>query len=305
MNAVVALAVAAVAGVGAGQTVTMERSVVVTGTSRGIGRATALRLARAGFEVFGTVRSADDATRLEHECDGSVRSVQINLADDSSIQEAIDLLASFGVEALHGLVNVAAADGRAVPLECVTRADLDKHFAVTATGTAILTASMIPLLRIRGGRVVNVGGGALPMPLFGAAFAAKQALETMSDVLRVELAEHGIRVSVVEPAMTRWEDVDAQLATYDEALDQGVDAVSEGDRVRYRRAADALKKLNRRMLERGAAAEDVAATIERALTTRRPRARYYCGVEQKFAAVLARVAPTFVTDRVLRTLARL
>jgi NAD(P)-dependent dehydrogenase (short-subunit alcohol dehydrogenase family) len=284
----------------------MQRVVLVTGTSRGIGRATALRLARAGFQVFATVRSVDDASsRLEHESKGSVRAVELDLAEDESIREAVGLLASCGVEALHGLVNVAAADGRAVPLECVTRADLDKHFAVTATGTAIVTAAMIPLLRVQRGRVVNLGGGALAMPLFGAAFVAKQALETMSDVLRVELAGYGIRVSVVEPSMTRWEDAEAQLAAYDGALDQGVAAVRESEQARYRRAADALKTLNRRMLDRGAAAEDVAATIERALTTRRPRSRYYCGAQQKFAAVLSRAAPAFVRDRVLRSLVRL
>jgi NAD(P)-dependent dehydrogenase (short-subunit alcohol dehydrogenase family) len=231
--------------------------------------------------------------------------VQLDLADDTSIHEAIGLLASLGVDALHGLVNVAAADGPAVPLECATRAELDKHFGVTVTGTAILTASMIPLLRIGRGRVVNLGAGAVPMPLLGAAFAAKQALETLSDVLRMELAGHRIRVSVVEPGMTRWEDAEAQLAAYDEALNQGVAAVPESERARYRRAANAFKQLNRRMLDRGAAADDVAITIERALTTRRPRARYYCGIEQNLAAVLSLVAPTFVIDRMLRTLVRL
>src|SRR6478672_2250220 len=134
---------------GAWQTGAMERVVVVTGTSRGIGRATALRLAGAGFRVFGTVRRAEDESRLERDSDGSVQAVQLDLADDSSIQEATGRLAAAGVKDLYALVNVAAAEGRAVPLECVTRADLDKHLAVTATGTAILTASMIPLLRNR------------------------------------------------------------------------------------------------------------------------------------------------------------
>jgi NAD(P)-dependent dehydrogenase (short-subunit alcohol dehydrogenase family) len=283
----------------------MERVVVVTGSSRGIGRATALRLASRGFRVFGTVRSADDAARLENESDGSVRAVRLDLGDDASIQDATHRLVSLGVEGLNGLVNVAAADGRSIPLECVTRADLDVHFGVTVIGTAVLTASMIPLLRSRRGRIVNVGAGALPMPLLGCSFAAKQALETMSDVLRVELARQGIRVSVVEPGMTRWEDTDAQLAAYADALDRGVAAVGDSERDRYRRAADRLQGLNQRLLNRGARAENVAATIERALTARRSRPRYYCGAEQKLAAWLKRAAPTAITDRVLRTLVRL
>jgi hypothetical protein len=59
------------------------------------------------------------------------------------------------------------------------------------------------------------------------------------------------------------------------------------------------------MLDRAAAAEDVAATIERALSATHPRARYYCGTEQKLAAVLAHVAPPFVTDRLVRRMIRL
>ena len=288
-----------------GQNDRMERVILVTGASRGIGRATALRLARAGFRVFGTVRNADDAARLEHDSGGSIRVVQLDLAEDPSIRAADDFLMSLRVDALQGLVNVAAAHGRAVPLEALTRDDLDDHFRVTVAGTALLTASMIPRLRVGKGRVVNVGGGALSMPLFGTAYMAKHGLESMSDVLRIELAGYGVFVSVVEPGMTRWDDAEAQRVAYDEALDQGVGALPYDEQARYARAADALKRLNRRMLDRGASAEDVAATIERALTTRRPRARYYCGLQQKLAAILSRGAPTLATDRLLRRIAGL
>jgi NAD(P)-dependent dehydrogenase (short-subunit alcohol dehydrogenase family) len=278
---------------------------MVTGTSRGIGRATALRLARHGFRVFGTVRTAEDATSLERASDGAVRAVRLDLADDTSIRAATDRMAHLGVENLHGLVNAAAAHGHAVPLEVVTRADLDTQFAVTITGASVLTASMVPLLRRVRGRVVNVGAGALSMPLLGTAFAAKYALEAISDVLRIELAAVGIRVIVVEPGMTRWEDVEAQRDAYDQAVDLGVGRVREGDRVRYGRAAKALKQLNRRLLERGGAAEDVAATIERALASKRPRPRYYCGAQPRLGALLSRAVPTAIKDRALRKMVRL
>jgi NAD(P)-dependent dehydrogenase (short-subunit alcohol dehydrogenase family) len=287
------------------QTCSMERFVVVTGTSRGIGRATALRLARHGYQVFGTVRSEDDATSLEGESGGSVRALRLDLTDDEAIREGVDRLSRSGVDVLHGLINVAAAGGRAVPLEAATREDLDRQFAVTVAGTAILTGAMVPLLSRGRGRVVNVGSGAISMPLLGTTFAAKQALEALSDVLRIELAAVGIPVIVVVPGMTRWHDIEAQRMAYDQAIDEGIAAVRDSERARYSRTAAAFKQLNRRMLDRGAAAEDVAATIERALTTRLPRARYYCGIEQKFAAALSRVMPAFITDRVVRRTARI
>jgi NAD(P)-dependent dehydrogenase (short-subunit alcohol dehydrogenase family) len=279
--------------------------VVVTGASRGIGRAAALRLSDRGFAVFATVRSESDALSLEEKSEGSIRTLRLDLADDTSIHEVADALSRAGVEALGALVNVAAPQGRAVPLEAVTRADLDEHFAVTGAGTMMLTASLIPLLKAGGGRIVNVGAGALAMPFLGAGFAAKHALETMSDVLRVELAETGIRVVVVEPGMTRWQDVGAQRAAYDAALDLGVAAVPESERARYRRSAEAFKRVNGRMLDRGADADDVATTIERALVSRHPKTRYHCGFAQRFAATLSRVAPMALTDRVVRRMVRL
>ena len=278
---------------------------MVTGASRGIGRATALRLSDRGFAVFAAVRRDSDAVSLEDQSEGSIQTLRLDLGDDTSIHEVADALSRAGVEALGALVNVAAAQGRAVPLEAVTRADLDEHFTVTGAGTMVLTASLIPLLKAGGGRVVNVGAGALAMPFLGSGFAAKHALETMSDVLRVELAETGIRVVVVEPGMTRWQDVGAQRAAYDAALDQGVAAVDESERARYRRSAEAFKRVNGRMLDRAADADDVAAIIERALVSRRPKARYHCGFAQRFAATLSQVAPVAVTDRVVRRMVRL
>src|SRR5262249_55340774 len=158
-----------------------------------------------------------------------------------SIATACVELRTKGVEALAGLVNVAAAAGDAVPLEATTREDLDAQFAVTVTGTALWTAALLPSLLAGAGRVINVGAGALSMPLLGTTFAAKHALESLSDVQRMELAATGIAVIVVEPAMTRWDDVDAQRHAYAEALDRGTARVSNADRVRYQRAADKLK----------------------------------------------------------------
>ena len=283
----------------------VRKVVVVTGASRGIGRATALRLSERGFTVFAAVRDPVDGTSLKEASHGSIRVLCLDLADDTSIDGVVDPLKAAGVDALQGLVNVAAAQGRAVPMEAVTRVDLDEHFAVTGAGTMVLTASLLPLLRGGLGRVVNVGAGSLAMPFLGAGFAAKHALETMSDVLRVELARTGIRVVVVEPGMTRWDDVDAQRAAYDAALDFGVAAVPERERTRYRRAAEAFKRMNRRMLERGAAADDVAAMIERALLARHPKARYHCGLPQRFSAMLSRIAPTSMVDRLVRRMIRL
>jgi NAD(P)-dependent dehydrogenase (short-subunit alcohol dehydrogenase family) len=121
----------------------------------------------------------------------------------------------------------------------------------------------------------------------------------MTDVLRIELRRAGVRVAIVEPGMTRWEDTEAQLAHYDRALDEGVRTVPPEDRTRCEAAVRRLKALNRRLLSRAAPAEAVAAVIHRALLAGRPKARYHCGWEQKLAAALERFAGPRLRDAIV------
>jgi len=277
-----------------------ERFVVITGTSRGIGRAAALRLAAAGMSVIAGVRNREDGARLESEAKGRLTSTIIDIGRDESIANAAEVIREMvGTRGLFGLVNNAAGAGRGSPMEYVTREDIEAAFQVTAFGTVLTTRALLPLLKASGGRIVNVGAGRLPLPLLGAAFGAKFALEGMTDVLRVELRGAGVRVSIVEPGMTLWEDPDRQLASYDRALDDGLRAVPPESRARYEAAAQRFKALNRRMLVRGAPAEAVAAVIHRALLAGRPRARYYCGWEQKVVALLERFASERMRDAIV------
>jgi NAD(P)-dependent dehydrogenase (short-subunit alcohol dehydrogenase family) len=274
-----------------------ERFVFVTGTSRGIGRATALRLAAAGMRVIAGVRNPKDGSRLESDAEGRIVTTILDIGRDESIERvAEEIREMVGGRGLFALVNNAAGAGRGSPMEYVTREDLEAVFRVTAFGTVLTTRALLPLLRVAGGRVVNVGAGRLALPLLGAAFGAKLALEGMTDALRVEVRRAGIHVSLVEPAMTLWESPEKQLASYDQALDEGLRHVPLADQERYGIAVERFKALNRRMLKKAAPAEEVAATIHRALSSKRPKARYYCGWQQKGAALLERFATVRMRD---------
>jgi hypothetical protein len=98
--------------------------------------------------------------------------------------------------------------------------------------------------------------------------------------------------------MTLWEDPDRQLASYDQALEEGLRAVPPESRARYEMAVRRFKALNRRMLTRAAPASAVAAVIHRALVASRPKARYHCGWEQKVVAVLERFASVRMRDAI-------
>jgi NAD(P)-dependent dehydrogenase (short-subunit alcohol dehydrogenase family) len=252
------------------------------------------------MSVIAGVRDPDDGARLEGEARGRLVSTALDIGRDESIESAAAAIREIvGDHGLFGLVNNAAAAGRGGPLEHATREDLEATFRVTAFGTVLAIRAFLPLLKAARGRVVNVGAGRLPMPLLGVGFGAKFALEGMTDVLRVELRRSGVRVSIVEPGMTLWEDPAAQLASYDQVLEEGLRSVPPEDRARYELAAQRFKMLNRRMIARAAPAAAVAEVIHRALSASRPRARYHCGWQQKTVALLERFASVRMRDAIV------
>ena len=203
------------------------RHVLVTGTSRGIGRATAFRLASAGMSVLAAVRNPEDRLALEREHRDRLTPILLDISRDDSIECAAETVrATVGGNGLFALVNNAAAVGPGSPMEYVTREALERAFGVTAFGTFLLIRALVPMIRQARGRIVNVGAGRLPLPLLGPGFRAKLAMEAMSDMLRVELRATGVQVSIVEPGMTRWEDVEGQLAAYAQALDDSLGNVA-------------------------------------------------------------------------------
>jgi NAD(P)-dependent dehydrogenase (short-subunit alcohol dehydrogenase family) len=280
-----------------------ERAVLVTGTSRGIGRATALRLASAGVSVIAGVRSPEDAARLENDAGGGLTSIILDIGHDRSIDDAARAVREMvGDRGLFGLVNNAAAVSPAGPMEYVTRERLEATFRVTAFGTILTTRAMLPLLKRARGRIVNIGAGHLPLPLLGPTCGAKVAMEAMTDALRIELRPTGVRVVIVEPSMTLWDDPAQQLARYDDELDIGLRAVPAADRARYEPVIARFKALNRRMLNRAAPTDEVAKTVQEALTSCRPKPRYLCGWEQKTAALLAWATSARARDAIVRSI---
>jgi NAD(P)-dependent dehydrogenase (short-subunit alcohol dehydrogenase family) len=143
------------------------RHVLVTGTSRGIGQATAFRLASAGMSVLARVRDPEDSTELERRGRGRVIPIILDICRDDSIECAADRVRWIvGVDGLSALVNNAAATGPGSPMECVTRDALERTFGVTTCGTFLLIHALLPMIRQAGGRIVTSrhgGGGPAPV----------------------------------------------------------------------------------------------------------------------------------------------
>jgi NAD(P)-dependent dehydrogenase (short-subunit alcohol dehydrogenase family) len=267
-------------------------SVLVTGAARGIGRATAIRLAGAGWDVIAGVRRAQDGDELARANPGRVSSVVLDVTNDEQVSSLVDALPA----RLDALVNNAGI-AVTVPVEAVRQADFRHQFDVNVVGQAAVTQAVLPRLRESRGRIVFVSSvsGRVATPLFGPYAASKFALEGMADALRMELAPWGIRVALVEPAQT-----DTDLwRNAEETFEETVAGMSPQHRELYAKHLEGARKSIPRAARMAAPVDGVAKAIEKALTATRPRARYVVGANARVQALLGSATPTPVLDRVL------
>ena len=176
--------------------------VVVTGTSTGIGAATALHLAEHGFHVFAGVRQEKDGEALQAQAEGSLTPVILDVTDESAIAAAAATVAdAVGDRGLAGIVNNAGI-GKPAPIEFQPMEDFRTQLEVNLFGPVAMIQAFLPLIRRGGGRIVNVGsiGGLLVLPLNGAYSASKFGMRAITDALRLELRQWNIHVSLIEVA---------------------------------------------------------------------------------------------------------
>jgi NAD(P)-dependent dehydrogenase (short-subunit alcohol dehydrogenase family) len=247
----------------------LSRTALVTGASTGIGEASAVRLARAGWRVLAGVRKTGDAPAGTEE-------VLLDVTDEEQVRAAAER-----VDELHGLVNNA---GIAIssPLEALPLDELRRQLEVNVVGQVAVTQALLPALRRARGRVVFVGSiaGRSALPFLGAYAASKHALEAIADSLRVELSPWRLQVSIVEPgtiATPIWQTAAATADSILARVPSETLALYEGRIAAFRRAATAAGR-------RGQPAERVAEAVEHALTADRPKTRYLVGRDAKVRA---------------------
>src|SRR6478609_6416167 len=275
---------------------------LVTGASTGIGQATALRLARAGWTVLAGMRDDAAGSRLAAEAaergGASVEPIALDVTDARQIADATALLASRGGSApgrLDALVNNAGI-GVGGPLELIPIDDVRRQLDVNVVGQVAVTQALLPALRAARGRVVFLSsvGGRVAMAFTAPYAASKHAIEAIGDALRVELRTSHVQVALVEPgsvATPIWDKGRAEAERFD---------VPDELRQQYGHIPDAMDTMLRSTAERGVPPEQVAETIERALTAPRMRARYVVGRDARVMIAVRRVLPDLVFDRLAR-----
>ncbi|QHT55746.1 SDR family NAD(P)-dependent oxidoreductase [Cellulomonas sp. H30R-01] len=267
------------------------RSVVVTGASTGIGRATTAALVAARFHVWATVRRPDDAASLRLDHGDAVSPLLVDITDDDAVRAAGDEVHAAGP--LYALVNNAGA-ALPGPLEHLPLDVLRRQLEVNLVAQLGVTQAMLPALRAsrdagKDARIVMIGsiGGRVAGPVLGAYSAAKFGVVGLTGSLRAELAPSGIRVLLVEPGA-----IATPIWSRGAAAGQLVaDAMPPEGLARYRGQIDHALANARRSAVRGAPPERVADVVVRALLDRHPAPRRVVGRDARVAAAMVRLLP--------------
>jgi NAD(P)-dependent dehydrogenase (short-subunit alcohol dehydrogenase family) len=290
-------------------------TVLITGASTGIGQATALRLARSGWTVLAGVRSTADGDRLAGEApSGTIEPIALDVTDLEQIRLAAARVSELGGEGesspgrLDALVNNAGI-GFGGPLELIHPDDLRKQFDVNVLGQISVTQALLPALRAArtppgtphaggqaGGRIVFVSsvGGRVAMAFTAPYAASKHAIEAIGDALRVELRSSHVQVALIEPGS-----VATPIWDKSRELADGV-TIPDSLQAVYGHVPQAMDKVLQDTAKRGVPPEQVAETIERALTSPKMKSRYLVGRDARAMVAIRRLLPDHVFDRVAR-----
>jgi len=260
----------------------MNSIALVTGASSGIGQATAQRLAKAGYQVYGTSRRGAQSGPQSFEM------LALDVTRDESVEAAVDQLTRLEGR-IDLLVNnagfgVAPAGAEESSME-QARAIFDTNFF----GIIRMTRAVVPHMRRQGaGRIINIGSvlGFLPMPYMALYSATKHAVAGYSESLDHELRTQGIRVSVVEPAYINTP-FDANLMKPDAPLDV------------YREIRAGVEKRVKEVLVGADGPEVVANVVLKAAMAAHPKIHYAPGLASRMR-LLRRFAPASVLDAGVR-----
>jgi NAD(P)-dependent dehydrogenase (short-subunit alcohol dehydrogenase family) len=269
--------------------VQLSKSVAITGANSGIGLITAIELAKAGYQVYGTARSAEKVADLEKaagERGATVTGIVCDVSDAESCEKGFAEIAERTGGGPYAVINNAGT-AQAGAIEDVDDEKVRAQLEVNLVAPARVARLVLPHMREQGqGHILNVSSiaGRVSLPMMGWYCASKHGLEAMTDALRVEVAPFGVKVTLIEPG---------SFGT--SIWSQGAGSMPEPSNPVYEGAYAQSKSA----ISKDSLLPDpvwVARTIRLALASPVPLARYLIGVDAVTGALAENLTPTMVSD---------
>jgi diacylglycerol O-acyltransferase / wax synthase len=277
------------------------KTALVLGAAGGVGESVARLLCSQGWRVIGVCRTAAQGNTLlkRGACHHFVR---MDLADSESIVRGFADLDDLGVDRLDALVNCAAVT-HAKPLEVEGMEELRKLFEVNLFSALRAVQLALPALRAAHGRIVLVSStsAAIGLPMIGAYSSSKFALEGLAEALRRELVPQHVAVSLVIPGLIRTPMTDKHHADADAEMDQLASDVQQRYGELHRQHLQTIEANKRNAVT----PERVAQDVLKALQAAKPKARYFCGVDQRVIRSAIHLLPDTVWDDVVPALMKM
>ncbi len=272
----------------------MNKTILITGCSSGIGEATAQLFRLKGYRVIASARQIEDVERLAQQ---GFNSVQLDLNKLESITRGLESCLQLSGGRLDAVFHNGAY-GQPGALEDLSGQALREQFETNLFGWHELTRLLIPIMRKQGfGRIIFNSSvlGLVCMPYRGAYNASKFAIEAYADTLRMELKHSGIAVVLIEPGP-----IDSRFREHAyQAFQRHVNPKISAHRDQYTQMIARLSKegLSGYFTQ---GPETVAVKVLKAVESRRPRRRYYVTLPTYICAYLKRLLPTAALDQLLR-----
>lgn len=270
-------------------------NVLVTGGSSGIGRATAVDLAKRGHRVFAAARRLSLLEELASEQDNIVP-VQLDVTDADSVAAAVRAVDEHTDG--HGVDVLVNSAGYAIlgPVELVSDEDTRRQFEINVFGALAVTRAVLPSMRARrSGRVINISSmvGRLTTPGNGVYSASKFALEALSDALRREVSDLGVTVVLIEPGFVT-------TNIYDGSRRELKFPITSPPEDYAPLVAASGKYILKAFAELAIPAEDVAHQVAEAVAAEKPEARYLFPEATRQVVNGIGSLPDLDADRILR-----
>ncbi|NXN62875.1 RDH16 dehydrogenase, partial [Himantopus himantopus] len=278
-----------------------EKYVLITGCDSGFGNLLARQLEARGLRVLAACLTDTGAARLRAATSPRLQTVLLDVTSSQSIAAAAAWVREcVGDQGLWGLVNNAGIAVPSAPNEWLTKDDFVKVLDVNLVGLIEVTLSLLPLVRLARGRVVNVASVMGRVSFFGGGYCiSKHGVEAFSDTLRREMRPFGVQVSIIEPGGFRTGMTDPVTVMKGfERLWEQLPAETQAAYGRhyletYAKSTVLLHRLSSSHLSR------VTGAMEHALLARFPRSRYTAGWDARFALLPLSYCPAWLTDAVI------
>lgn len=255
----------------------MQKTILITGCSSGIGLACAKELQQQGFRILAACRKPEDVERMNQ---AGFTGVLLDLDSAQSVQRAAEEVIALTGNRLYGLFNNGGY-GVYGPLPTLSREQLEQQFSTNLFGAHQLTMLLLPaMLPHREGRIVMTSSvmGLIATPGRGAYAASKFALEAWSDTLRMELHHSGIKVSLIEPGP-----ISTNFTENVNQTSQGNPVENPGIAARFTLGPEA-----------------VVEKVRHAFESPKPKLRYPVTLVAHALTWLRRLLPTRALDKILR-----